>query len=211
MVKRNVSIIETSVGKAFWIKTKTADDYGNYTANIILNSQDGDSLKAQLEKVNVECYERVKAEEGKTIRLKPLPTLFKDVGEGMVQFIAKIPAKGKNWDNHVKFFDSSGDEIDEIPLIWNDSDIKILIKVRDSVVYKGTAGGKFELFGIQIIKLIENTQAKFKPSAVDGGFKGNRTQAILDAGKKADAKVASTKIKAKTVNAALSLDDEIPF
>lgn len=210
-MKKNTQIIETPVGKAFWVKTKTADDYGNYAANIMLNSQDGDSLKEQLEKVNFECFERIKAEEGKPIKIKPLPSLFKDAGEGIVQFTAKIPAKGKTWDNHIKFFDSSGDEIDEIPIIWNDSDIKILIKVRDSAVYKGTAGGKFELFGIQIIKLIDNTQAKFKPSAVDGGFKGAKTQAILDAGKKADAKAPPLKPKTKAVNAALSLDDEIPF
>lgn len=174
--KKKFKFLETPVGKALWVKTKTADTYGNLVASVILNAADALAFSNLLDATNSDYYNELSKDSKKKLKNKDNSGVSKpdEKGAGTV-FTFKIKEKitfeksGKTWTNSVKFYDAKGDELDEIPYVVNDSDIKLIIKANESGTPTYGYGAKFELAGVQVVNLKESAYG-WKPSATGGAY-----------------------------------------
>lgn len=158
-------------GKALWCKVATPDrkfnTKGEYSTDLILNPDDVNvdkflvDLQAMLDEAAEQQRAELKPPKNKTLKVRELtkPQYDEDGNEtGMVimNFKMKDVDEREAGDNKILVFDTNGKELKTIPLVGNDSIIKVQAYIKPYYMASDNSMGLSKYWkGLQIIKLNE--------------------------------------------------------
>lgn len=174
-VKFKGKTLITPKGKALWCKVTTPDrkfnTKGEFATDLVLDPSDANvakflgDLQAMLDEASEQQRGELKAPKNKTLKVRELTKpQYDEEGEetGLVimSFKMKDVDDREVGDNKIVVFDSNAKEIKNIPLVGNDSIVKIQAYFKPYYMPSDNSMGISKYWkGLQIIKLNEYSGA----------------------------------------------------